>query len=268
MKVTDPYYFSLIRKYVVTMGSLFDDIFIKREDANNDIQTIKIPVTYAPKEKVLARFNQDPPIAKLDAIELPRISFAMDSLFYDTTRKLPSINRLDFSSNTGTKSYQYVPVPYDFNFKVWVYVKNLEDGNKIVEQILPYFSPDWTVSAELIPGLPNVDIPIILKNVGTTDIYEGDFKERKIFMWELAFTLKGNLYGPVKQKGIIKYSNVNMYSYIDGVNLAKNKKEVTITTQPGLTANGQPTSNASLSIPYMNININDDYGYISTITEF
>lgn len=268
-----PFYFGLIRKYVTTIGLIFENISIIREPTEtSEIQIIKVPITYSPKEKVLARFNQDPNIDKLSSIELPMISFELLNLSYDSNRKLNSLDKISIQSDDKSKvKYQYNPVPYNFNFRVSVYVKNTEDGTKIIEQILPMFTPDFTISANLVEGMNIItDLPIILNQINMEDQYEGNFNQRKVFIWTLHLTLKGYLYGPIKNVGTIRYIDVNMYvpktnSAIEGVNITPTIAELEIT--PGLTSTGIPTSNSSLSISPLDILASDKYGFCIDIKE-
>ena len=181
------YYFSTIRKYVTLFGTLFDDINITRTNsAGKTTQIIKVPITYGPKDKMLARVTEDPNIDRQTAIQLPVMSFEMTDFSYDGSRKLESVGRsvVQNPNNNGQLYYQYNPVPYDIGFTLYVYVKNAEDGSKIVEQILPYFTPDWTVKAELIPQMNQyVNIPVILDKVSIEDVYEGNFKDRRALVW-------------------------------------------------------------------------------------
>lgn len=269
------FYFKTIRKYVVLVGTLMNDIHIKRTDSsNNTVALLKVPVTYAPKDKMLARVTQDPNINRPTATApLPLISFEMGQMKYDGTRKLPTINRsvVRDSTNTSKFLYQYNPVPYNIDFKVYIYAKNAEDGTKIIEQILPYFTPEWTTTVSLIPEVEVVmDIPVILNNIGYSDSYDGDYKERRAIIWELDFTLKGYIYGPVKKAGIIKFANTTFYipQVADGqLNLAVGNTAPAerVTVQPGLTANGQPTTDINQTIPYSQIEVSDDFGFITQI---
>ena len=271
------FYFQTMRKYVALFGTLFNDIHITRSDKNGVVtQLVKVPITYGPKDKMLSRVTQDPTIDRQTSIPtLPLMSFEMTSVSYDGDRKLPTIGRIAVKSNDVNKfKYQYNPVPYNFEFTLSIYVKNAEDGTKIVEQILPFFTPDWTTTVMLIPEVnEKKDIPIILNNINCEDNYDGDFKERRAIIWSLTFTLKGYIYGPVKKSGIIKFANIPMYlpSVADGqletaVGVTPVSERITI--QPGLTANGQPTTNISNTIPYDEIQVTDDFGYIIQITDY
>lgn len=268
------FYFSLIRKYVILVGTLVNDMNIIRTDkSGNPTEIIKVPVTYGPKDKMLARVLEDPDISRQTAVPtLPMISFEMGQIRYDGTRKLNTVGKIAIKKDANTFKYQYNPVPYNFEFKVYIYVKNTEDGTKIIEQILPFFTPDWTTTVKLIPEVEEVkDIPIILNDVKYEDTYDKDFKQRRAIIWTLDLTLKGYLYGPVKTSGVIKFINTTFYipnGVPDGQlqnAVGNTSPSERITIQPGLTVNGTPTSNISLTIPYSEIEASDDYGFIDTI---
>lgn len=263
-----PFYFSLIRKYVILMGTLVNNIRITRTDKQGNVTAlIKVPVTYAPKDKMLARVMQDPNIDRPTAIApLPMISFEMGRMSYDGTRKLPTVNKIAVKNSTEINKlkYQYNPVPYNIEFKVYVYAKNAEDGTKIIEQILPYFTPDWTTTVKLIPEMEvTMDIPIILNDISYSDNYDGAFQKRRAIIWTLDFVLKGYIYGPVKSNGIIKFAETNFYLEETAVER--------ITSQPGLNANSDPVTyygapnNNIATIPYNDIEVSDDFGFVTMI---
>lgn len=274
------YYFSLIRKYVTLFGTLFDDISISRTDAGGNVtEVIKVPITYAPKDKMLARVLQDPNIDKQSAtLTLPMLSFEMGQMHYAADRKLKTIGRVSVKKDASNFSSQYNPVPYDFNFKLYIYVKNTEDGTKIIEQILPYFTPDWTTSVKLIPEMEETrDIPTVLNNISYEDNYaSGDMTTRRAIIWTLDFTIKGYLYGPSNSAGIIKFISLPFM-----VSDAPDGQIVTITgntaasdvvsVQPGLSSNNTPINYYGIygantgSIPYTSIEATDDYGFITEI---
>lgn len=265
------WYFSTIRKYVILFGTLFNDIRITREDKDgNVVDLLKVPLSYAPKEKMLARFENDPEIDRPFASLLPRMSFEQISMEYDGSRKLPTIGKVTVKDpdNPSKLKYQYNPVPYNLKFRLYVYVKNAEDGTKIIEQILPFFTPEWTVTVRLIQEMNiTMDIPVILDNIGIEDSYNGNFQDRRALIWTLEFTLKGYIYGPVKKTAIIKFANTNFYvpSVPDGqLNTAVGNTDPIerVTIRPGLTANGEPTSNLANSISLSEIEADDDFGYI------
>lgn len=268
-----PFYFSLIRKYIICFGTLFNNIYITRTDKTGKVKDlIRVPITYGPRDKALARVVEDPNIDLPTSVyPLPMMSFEMTNFSYDTSRKMQTVNRVSVNdTDTNKKKYQYMPVPYNIGFQLSVLVKNAEDGTKIVEQILPYFTPDWTVTANIIPEM-NIkqDIPIVLERVDLEDVYDGQYANRRSMVWTLDFTLKGYLYGPVKTAKVIKYANTQFYIPPSDATSIRDvdSEDVRIHIQPGLTANGQPTSNASLSIAVNEILATDDYGFVIDITE-
>lgn len=255
-------------------GSIFNEIVVPRYNANNEVtQLIRVPISYAPKERVEAREIDDPEINRQSAVSpLPRISFEFTALTYDSDRPLNPVGRSGLKKNSVTKNYkhQYNPVPYDFHYTLWVYTKDIEDGNKIVEQILPFFKPEFPLKVELIPEMSvTMNIPVILNSISLVDTYEGEFKgNRRAVIWTLDFTMKGWVYGPITEDKVIKFANVNFYAptienLVDAVGNSTPIDRVT--SQPGLTANGAPTSNISLTIPYIQINADDPYAYIDII---
>jgi hypothetical protein len=270
------FYFQTIRKYVSLFGTLFDEIFISKYNPVNGHleQVVKVPVTYAPKEKMLARVQQDPDLDRPSAtVTLPFISFEMTNIGYDSSRKLITTNRVvkRNATDANSLSYQYNPVPYNFGFRLYVYVKNAEDGTKIIEQILPYFTPDFTVSVNLIPDMAiTMDIPIIMNSIFQEDSYDGNFTERRAIVWTLDFTLKGYIYGPIKTGAIIKFANTNYYVPTLSTAIADAPGTTPFAyfqeIQPGLTSNGTPTSVANNSINPRLINVNDDYGFVINTT--
>jgi len=269
------FYFSSIKKYVVLFGTLFNDIYIIRTNSTTGDETaiLRVPLTYGPRDKMIARVEADPDISRPTAITLPTMTFELKRLSYDGNRKLPTINtRVTANSTTADSvNYQYNPVAYNFDFELTILVKNAEDGSKIIEQILPFFTPDWTSTVKLIPEMNViVDIPVILNNVTLNDVYDGDFKQRRTLTWTLDFTMKGYIYGPVKQHKTIKFANTNFY-IANTVNIADAVgnvvSQVFIQTQPGLTANGEPTSNAANSVDPHTILATDDFGYVISVTE-
>lgn len=264
-----------LRKYIIVFGTLFNDIYINRNNnAGEVIQTLKIPLTYGPKDKVLARLDQNPTLDNQVGIVLPRITFEMTSMEYDPTRKLNTLNKLTKQSTTaGTDDevkYQYQPVPYDMQFEMNILVKNAEDGTRIIEQIVPYFTPDFTVSVNLVPEVDAArDVPVILNSISHQDTYEGSFEQRRAIIWTLTFTVKGWLYGPTKKSKLIKKAETvfRLPADVATGNTTNTTNTVIVASKPGLTANGTPTSNAAASIDYDEIISTDNYGYINTITE-
>lgn len=269
-----------IRKYIILFGTLFDNIFINRENSSGAVvQTLKIPLSYGPKDKYLARVNMDvgrsssalnQPIATV----LPRMSFELVTMAYAPDRKMNTINKIHkaYGPDNNQIQYQYAPVPYDFTFQLSVMVKNAEDGTKIIEQILPYFTPEWTATVNLMDDINGkYDIPIVFNDISTEDTYEGDFTQRRALIHTLTFTVKGYLFGPTRRGEVIKDIDVNIrIAPSTNTTIASNTlntPSATINIKPGMLANGSPTSNAALSVPYGDINKNDNYGFLIDFEE-
>ena len=263
------YYFGSSRKYIALFGSLFNDIIIDRVDnSDNTLQTLKVPLSYGPKDRYLSRIKENPDLQRQINQILPRMSFEIKSIEYDPTRKLNSVgkNRKSAADTASPVSYQFNPVPYNFNIDLAILARNPDDGLRILEQILPFFKPEWTTQINLIPEMNiHMDIPIVLKSVQYEDTFVGNFNDRQAIIWDLNFVLKGYLYGPVSSAGIIKEVDVNFYvpstnTAAEGISVTSIAEYVQVT--PGLDGNGAPTSNASISIPVSQISANSDYGYI------
>ena len=257
------YYHRTLRKYVSLFGTLFNDVYINRTDTSaNTVSTYRIPIAYGPKQKTMARVEADPTLTRPYAVLLPRMSFEMTNMRYDPTRKLPTISRgyvKKVTTDENSLKYVYNPVPYDIDFQLNIMVKNAEDGTMILEQILPYFTPDWTTTVNIVPDLDvKLDIPIVINNVTSTDEYEGNFEDRRVLTWTLDFTLRGYLFGPVTKSGVIKLANVNFHT--DTTTTAPTEERVTI--QPGLTAGGLPTTDINETIDYKLIEEDDDWAYL------
>jgi len=257
------YYHSIIRKYIIMFGTMFNDIDVQRfNTAGERIQTLRIPIAYGPKEKFLVRLAQDPNFDRDVAIVLPRMSFEITSMNYNSTRKLPSTIKNVYTYTDQDKlKYQYTPVPFDINIALSVFVKNADDGVQILEGILPFFTPEWTNSVNLIPELKlKMDVPVVFNDISTEDTYEGDFSTRRALIHTLNFTVKGYLFGPVRTQGVIKRA-------IATTNIETTAGDSTaissiLTATPGLTANGTPTSDSTITVPPEQISSTDDYGFI------
>jgi hypothetical protein len=258
----------LIRKYVIIFGTLFNNIYLTRNNANGTVaQTIKVPLTYAPKEKMLARLTGDPSLTNQVALTLPRMSFEILGYQYDGQRKLNTIEKITKKTETDA-DYVYNPVPYDFQFLLHIMVKNAADGTRIVEQILPYFTPEFTVTANILPSIAkSYDIPVVLYDTIVQDLYDGSFQQRRTIVWTLSFSMKGYLFGPIKSKQLIRFANVGLTAVSSLNNLNNIDRNVTITVQPGQTANGQATSNVSQTVDYLLVDPNDPYGFIQQFDE-
>jgi len=238
------FYHNTIRKGIVAFGNLFNNINIDRKDANgNVIQTLKVPLSYAPRQKFLARIEtlESGDGKREIQIILPRMAFEMLSVDYDPTRRISLVQKNRTVNNTSTSAnMQYAPSPYNISVALYIYVKNQDDGLQILEQILPYFNPDFNLTINSIPelGIKN-DLPILLESVSYDDQYEGDFTQRRSIIWTLNFTLKLNFYGPISREGVIKNVNVDFFNQPD---LTEKIQTYTVTIDPTNATAGNVTS--------------------------
>jgi len=260
MTTSSYFYHGLLKKSVQIFGSRFNDIQIKRESSTDVVgQTINVPIQYAPIQKELARLQADADGKRSSNIIYPRMSFEITDIQRDTVRSISKNKR-----TSTAESNHYVGTPYNLTFQLNVVGKNMEDTLKIVEQILPYFNPNLGISAMLIDNSTEVfSIPLELQSVSLNDTYEGDFITRRAIIWNLIFVMRYQFFGPSNDSSLIKFVQTNIYS-----DPAMLEKDIEYTTYPGLTANGTPTSNSEIAIPYANVNIDDDYGFIHTSDEY
>lgn len=210
------FYHQLTRKYVILFGNMFNNIMIKRVNKNTgvEIERFKVPIVYAPKEKYYARLRADPDLERPVQVSLPRMSFELTGFAYDASRKQNSLLRSGVAANTSTRgTTQYMGVPYDLTFDLQLYARNVDDGTHVIEQIIPYFNPDYTVTVNTIPALGFLkDVPIILNSVSNMIEHEGNFDAVRFVSWTLNFTMKANYYGPVQTPKIIRKVLANIYN--------------------------------------------------------
>lgn len=209
------FYNRTIRKVVVAFGTVFNDILLVRYNkaGTHEYERTRVPLSFGAKEKYLTRITSDPTLTKSIATLVPRMSFDLVSLEYDSSRKFNTISRNFGQDSTGAIKSQYTPIPYNFEFEMAIYVRNTEDGTQILEQILPYFTPDYTVTVDFIPSIGRkYDMPIILNSVNSQVEYEGDMSTTRLIIWNLSFTAKGYIFPSVNTtKGLIQQANTAIY---------------------------------------------------------
>ena len=226
------YYHEIIRKSIVAFGTLFNQINIRHDDAvGNTYTEMKVPLAYGPSQKFLARLEQQADLNKPVQITLPRMSFEMNSVAYDSTRKVGVTQTFKASDGTNLKKV-FMPVPYNIGFELNILTKLNDDALQIVEQILPYFQPSFNLTVDLVKEIGEKrDIPIVLDNISFQDDYEGDFATRRALIYTLTFTAKTYLFGPVAEssEGLIKKVQVDYHTDTD---VKKSKREVRYTVTP------------------------------------
>jgi len=249
------FYNESMRRMTIAFGQLFNNIQIKRKDSNDSvIQSIRVPLAYAPKEKFLTRLDQQPDLDSREfAITLPRMSFEISTIEYDASRKLNRLQKfkkVKTSAEGKTLDFNYMPVPYNISYTLNVFTATAEGGLQIIEQILPYFQPDYTVTVNAIPGLDiKRDVPIILNGVSYEDSYSGDYTTRRAVIYTLTFTAKTYLFGPAQTQGVVKKVQADLYSDTDRNNKAREER---IIIEPN------PTS----------ADADDDFGFTTTIESY
>lgn len=206
------FYHQITRKIIVAFGSLFSNIKIARQAEGQVVQTLQVPISYAPKEKWLVRIEQDPNLDSHTYTTLPRMSFEITSMAYDSARKTNRMNYISCADGSGdTIKKIYSPVPYNYDISLYILTKTQEDALQIVEQILPYFAPEYTLKVKAVPNTNiTTEVPVVLNGVSIQDDYDGDFQTRRFVTYTLTFTLKASMYGPVTDAGLITTTLVDM----------------------------------------------------------
>ena len=215
------FYNQSLRRLTIAFGQIFNNVIVQTKSSTGAVtKRMRVPLAYAPKEKFIQRLDQQ---ANLDkgrtfAITLPRMGFELTGLKYDATRKLNKLQKTVRvrSSDSTVHNFNYSPVPYDVSFSLYSFTATAENGLQIIEQILPYFQPDYTVTINAIPELDiKRDVPIVLDDVNYEDTYDGDFNKRRAVIYTLNFTAKTYLYGPMAQSKVIRQSQADLGTSTD-----------------------------------------------------
>ena len=230
------FYHETIRKVVVAFGTMFNDIHLVRKDNDGKVtQSMKVPLAYGPRQKFLVRLAEDPDLTKQVAVTLPRIGFEIQDLEYDSARKLSRVQKFKQVKGANTKQLdtQYMPVPYNLGLELYILSKNSDDALQIVEQILPYFQPDYTLTINDMADMSiKRDVPIVLNSIGYEDDYaDSEFADRRSLIYTLSFTAKFYLYGPVTSSKVIKTVQVDQYTDLPDQS-PKREHRVTVTPNP------------------------------------
>ena len=249
------FYHETMRKVIISFGTLFNNINLVRKNNSGIVtQTMKVPLAYGPKQKWLTRLDADASLDTKVAITLPRLGFEIQNLAYDPTRKLNRVQKfkkVKSSSDDANKlDSQFMPVPYNLDIELYAMAKNSDDALQIVEQILPFFQPDYTLTINDMADMGiKRDIPIILNSVSYEDSYRGDYGDRRAIIYTLSFTSKFYLYGPVTSGKIIKSVQVDQYANVQ-TEAPKREQRYTVAPNPS-------TADAD-----------DDFGFNETVSFF
>ena len=223
------FYNEILRKTIISFGTLFNGLTIKQEGS-----TVKVPLAYGPTQKFLARLEQAPNLSQATQISLPRMSFEFTGLTYDSSRKVTTTQTIAVKNpDDGTDIKKvFMPVPYNMQFELAIMCKLNDDALQIVEQILPYFQPDYTLTInDMVDMGIKRDIPIVLNSVNYEDSYRGDYGDRRAIIYTLGFTSKFYLYGPVTSSSVIKTVQVDQYTDLQTA-APKREQRYTVTPNP------------------------------------
>lgn len=228
------YYHESIKKTINAFGTLFNDIYIRHKDnKENIVSELRVPIAYGPTQKFLAKIDQQENLSKPVQTTLPRMSFEINGISYDSTRKSSVVQTFKVVQGEKLKKV-YLPVPYNISFELNIMTKLSDDAFQIVEQILPYFQPAFNVTMNFLDDINEKrDIPFVLESVDFQDDYEGDFSTRRALIYTLQFTAKTYLFGPVADStsGLIRKVQVDYYTSTDTKN-AKREMRYTVTPDP------------------------------------
>ena len=253
------FYNQIVRKNIIAFGTLFNNITMKSTDPNTGevLETQKVPLAYGPKQKFLVRLT-DQTSSKV-AITLPRIYFEMTSIDYDSTRKTSPIQKYKtiIDGNGDEVRVQYVPVPYNIGFELGVIAKSQDDALQIVEQILPYFQPSFSITLNMIPDMnEKKDVAIVLNGISSEDEWDDSFMNRRYIAYTLNFTVKSYLYGPYNTADVIKKAII--HETIG--DLAVNRRTITRTYTPKATTDIN-TDGVIDAADDVLVNAGDDFGF-------
>lgn len=258
------FYRETTNRLAVAFMSLFKGIWIAKQNADGTIaKSVEVPILYGPRQKWLGRLLGNPDLTKGVGITLPRMGAEMIGLNYAPDRKLSSTNMIRTSANTNIGTV-YVPVPVDIGWRLSIMTNTTDDANQIIEQIIPFFTPEWVNRVRLVDENDGLDfnMPVTFTGASMVDNYgDGDMNERRILIWELGFTMQAYMIGPARTSSVIKIAKVDI------TDLNTEGQYANVQVQPGMTANGQPTSNASISVNPLTINVGDNWGYVVEVQE-
>ena len=253
------FYNQAVRKTVVSFGTLFNNIELKKIVDGQVIETEKVPLAYGPKQKFLYRLQGNPTDGRKVAITLPRIYFEMTGIDYDASRKTPATQKYKtvINDNGGEVRTQYVPVPYNISFEVGILCKSQDDGLQILEQILPFFQPSFSMSLKFIPDMDEVrDVAVVLNSVDFDDDWEDDFSTRRSITYTMQFTAKSYIYGPYTKADVIRKSRI--IETIGDTNVNKRHVELSYTpkAKTDINQDGQVTAADDALVT-----ADDDFGF-------
>ena len=202
-----------VRKHVIAFGSLFNSIYVQTVRSSG-IEKTRVPLSYGPKEKFIQRIISESGITDQTHLQmsLPRMGFEMGGLQYDPSRRINKLKKIEKNTN-GKKLVSYSESPYIYSFNLYIFTRSSEHNFQIIEQIVPFFTPDFTVTMNMNELFTKVDVPIVLSNTTINEEYEGEFDNRRSLISVMNFTMKGYIYSPIKENDqvLIEEVDINFY---------------------------------------------------------
>lgn len=253
------FYHAQMRKYASYFATVFNEIEIERKDkAGASIQRMLVPLAYAPRDKALARQDEEPDFnERKAAIFYPRMTYDLMGISYDPDRKLGRGNQV-LDSQTGAALF--APAPWNMNFDLTVAASSVDDANQVVEQILGMFNSEITATLEILPGVC-IDVPLILEGVSKSDNWQGTIDSRREINWTLNFSMKGLFFGPIATRKVIKFIDAGTHFNQD------DSTGEHVQMYPGVDASGNPTTDPAQAIDWNLVNSQDDWGFVVQVTD-
>ena len=255
------FYNEITRKNIIAFGTLFNNITLKKKDPETGdvLEEEKVPLAYGPKNKFLTRLEQNPDVGRKVAITLPRLYFEMTGIDYDSARKTSPIQKYKtiIADNGNEVKVQYVPVPYNIGFELGIIAKSQDDALQILEQILPYFQPSFSITLNMIPDMNEKrDVAIVLNNISSEDEWDDSFMQRRYIAYTLNFTMKSYLYGPYSTSDIIRKAII--HETIGDLDV--NRRTVTRTYTPKALTDINQDGKIDVNDDIL-LNAGDDFGF-------
>jgi hypothetical protein len=250
------FYHKRMRTCVALFGSMFNDMHILRTAADGKVLSqVKLPLTYAPRRNFISRLEEMSKGEQSErkvALKLPRMSFEVSSISYDSARQLPKVNQVSVESKiSGNRQDVFCGVPYKIGFELNIYAKSQDDALQVVEQILPYFAPQYSLSVKPFSDYPEIkeDIPVTLTGVNFSDDFEGPVEQRRTIIYTLSFDMNANFYGPIKTGTEIREVNTELNAIVSDIGDTDFLSNVRVTPDP------------------IDVNSNGDFGFNIEITD-
>lgn len=252
------FYHEQMRKYCAVFGTIFNEIDVVRFKADGTIDQRKtVPIAYGPRDKALARQDEEPEFnQRKAAIVYPRMTFEMTGFTYDSDRKIGSEHQYLLPDGTVVGA----PSPWNITFDLVIGVNTIDEGNQIIEQIIPMFNPELNSSVEILPGVL-IDVPLVLEGVSKTDNWEGSVDGRRDIRWILSFSMRVRFFGPITTKKLIKFVDVSFHPSNDS------STGEAQSVYPGLTATGEGTTDPEQAVDWSTVNIDDGWKVIVQVRD-